>query len=204
MAPVSRTPYAVEALTVKIHRSRLGAAWRWRTELLIVLVLLVVFAWLWSALGSWLWPLVILAGLVLVLVLVPRSRRFAVARCWALFTRHRLQRAFWELRLHTRAGRLPPIVWVTATAVGCRAAIICRAGMCFEDFEANAAEFASACGATEARVTCSARWCGLIFIDIIRRDVLGPSRVVRSPLADVVPALDAPSWPDSAWAEDQP
>jgi hypothetical protein len=209
----ARTPYAVEELTVTLHRSALGACWRWRSELTFVLALAAVFCWLRFVLGwPWVRPLVILGVVALVLAVVPWPRRFLAARFWVLFTRHRLQRAFWELRLHTRAGRLPLIAWITATPVGSRALVICRAGLCFEDFEANAAEFASACGAREARVTCSARWSWLIAIDIIRRDVLGPARVVRSPLADLpatdldgLPAIDTdsgPSWPEPAWAED--
>jgi len=207
-----RSPYALETVSVKLDRSALGACWRWRTELLAVLVLAAAFGWLWSVLGSWWRPLAVLGGLVLVLAAVPPSRRFAVAWFWALFTRHRLQRAFWELHLHTRSGRLPLIAWITATPVGSRALVICRAGLCFEDFEANAPEFASACGAREARVTCSARWSWLIWIDVIRRDVLGPDRVIRSPLADLpaidldgLPAIDAdygPSWPEPAVVED--
>ncbi len=206
------SPYGIEELAVTLHRSRLGACWRWRSELLIALVLAAAFGWLWAVLGRWAWSLAILGGIALVLVIVPWSRRFLAARFWVLFTRHRLQRAFWELRLHTRAGRLPLIAWITATPVGSRALVICRAGLCFEDFEANVAEFASACGAREARITCSARWSWLIWIDVIRRDVLGPDRVVRSPLADLpaivpadLPAADAdpgPSWPEPAWAED--
>jgi hypothetical protein len=207
-----QSPYALEALTVKLHRSALGACWRWRTELLIALVLAAAFAWLRLVSGSWSWPLAILGLVALVLAAVPWPRRFIIARFWALFTRHRLQRAFWELHLHTRAGRLPLIAWMTATPVGSRALVVCRAGLCFEDFEANAAEFASACGAREARVTCSARWSWLIWIDVIRRDVLGPGRVIRSPLADLpaidpddMAALDAdpgPSWPEPAGVRD--
>jgi hypothetical protein len=198
------SPYGIEELAVTLHRSRLGACWRWRSELLIALVLATAFGWLWAALGRWGWSLTVLGGIALVLAVIPWSRRFVLARFWALFTRHRLQRAFWELRLHTRAGRLPLVAWITATPVGTRALVICRAGLCFEDFEANAPEFASACGAREARVTCSARWSWLIWIDVIRRDVLGPDRVIRSPLADL-PAIDAdsgPAWPAPARAED--
>ncbi len=78
--------------------------------------------------------------------------------------------------------------------------VLIRAGMVFEDFEDSAAAFAAACGARDCRVTASPRWSWLLFIDIIRRDVLGPARVVRSPLADL-PALDrrrsglARNWP---------
>jgi len=200
----SSSPYAVEEMVVNLHRSRLGACWRWRWELSVFAVLSGSFFYGWWRLGSWLWPLLILAGLVLVLALVPETRRFIAARFWVLFTRHRLQRSFWELRLHSRAGRLPMIPWISATPVGVRAWVLLRAGMTFEDFEESAPAFAVACGARDCRVTASARWSWLLCIDIIRRDVLGPARIVRSPLADL-PALDpadVPDVPEPALAED--
>lgn len=200
----SSSPYAVEEMAVNLHRSRFGAWWRWRSELSVFAVLSGSFFYGWWRLGSWLWPLLILAALVLVLALVPDTRRFITARFWVLFTRHRLQRSFWELRLHTRAGRLPVVPWISATPVGVRAWVLLRAGMTFEDFEDSAHAFAVACGARDCRVTASPRWSWLLCIDIIRRDVLGPARVVRSPLADL-PALDpadAPGVPEPALAED--
>jgi hypothetical protein len=211
----SSSPYAVEQLAVNLTRSRLGAWWRWRSELSAFLVLSGSFFCGWWRLGSWLWPLLIIAALVLVLALVPHPRRsFLLARFWALFTRHRLQRSFWELRLHTRAGRLPLVPWISATPVGVRAWVLIRAGMTFEDFEDSAAAFAAACGARDCRVTVSPRWSWLLVIDIFRRDVLGPARVIRSPLADL-PAIDLPAaapaaidpapvpdWPEPSLAED--
>jgi hypothetical protein len=195
----SSSPYAVEEMAVTIQRSRFGAWWRWRSELSAFLVLSGSFFYGWWRLGSWLWPLLILAGLALVLALVRQSRRFIIARFWVLFTRHRLQRSFWELRLHTRAGRLPQVPWICATPVGVRAWVLIRAGMTFEDFEDSAAAFAAACGARDCRVTASSRWAWLLFIDIIRRDVLGPAHVIRSPLA-TLPVIDSADAP--ALAED--
>ncbi len=200
----SSSPYAVEQLAVSLNRSRLGVWWRWRTELILALVLLGCFVCGWWRVGSWLWPLIILGGVVLVLVLVPQSRRFLAGRFWALFARHRLQKSFWELRLHTRAGRLPLIPWISATPVGVRAWVLLRAGMTFEDFEDSASAFAVACGAHDCRVTASARRAWLLRIDIIRRDVLGPARVIRSPLA-IIPApgsAAAPVWPERPLPED--
>jgi hypothetical protein len=191
-------------MAVTFHRSVFGAWWRWRSELSAFLVLAGLYFYGWWRLGSWLWPLIVLAGLALVLVLVPETRRFLAARFWVLFTRHRLQRSFWELRLHTRAGRLPLVPWITATPVGVRAWVLLRAGMTFEDFEDSAAAFAAACGARDCRVTASARWAWLLCIDVIRRDVLGPARVVRSPLA-TLPATgpdDLPAWPEPSLSED--
>lgn len=185
----SRSPYAIEELTVTLHRSAAGVAWRWRTELLIAAALVAAYLRVSWWLGTYSWSLAVLGGAALVLGLVPYSRRFVLARFWCLFTRHRLQRAFWELRLHTRAGRLPLILRTCATPVGCRVLVLNRAGLAVEDFEDKAAWFASACGARQARVTCSARWSWLIWISVVRRDVLGSARVIRSPLADGVPAL---------------
>lgn len=197
----SSSPYAVEQLAVDLNRSRLGVWWRWRTELALALVVLGGFVWGWRCLGSWLWPLLILAGAVVVPAAMPQSRRFLGGRFWALFARHRLQKSFWELRLHTRAGRLPLIAWISATPVGMRAWVLLRAGMTFGDFEDSASAFAVACGAHDCRVTASARWSWLLRIDIIRRDVLGPARVVRSPLA-LAPSAVAPVWPERALPED--
>jgi hypothetical protein len=200
----SSSPYAVEQMAVTFHRSAFGAWWRWRSELAYALVLAGSYFYGWWRLGSWLWPLLILAGLVLVLALVPETRRFVLARFWVLFVRHRLQRSFWELRLHTRAGRLPLVPWISATPVGVRAWVLLRAGMTFTDFEDSAAAFAAACGARDCRVTASARWAWLLCIDVIRRDALGPRRVVTSPLASL-PAIDPdelPAWPEPSLAED--
>ena len=205
------SPYPVDGLVVALHRSVFGAWWRWRTELALFAVLAGSFCYAWYSLGTWVWPLLILAAVVLVTGLVPYSRRFVLARLWVLFTRHRLQRAFWELRLHTRAGRLPLVGWITATPVGCRAWVVLRAGMTFENFENAAPAFAAACGARDARVT-AGRWAWLVRIDIMRRDVLG-GRVIRSPLGDLGelpeprPAPDddpGPVWPETALLEDQP
>jgi hypothetical protein len=208
MAPsASRSPFPIDAITIKIHRSPCGIFWRGRTELAALLAVLA--AWLRVSwwLGSYSWSLAVLGGVVLVLVLVPWSRRFLLARFWCTFTRHRLQRVFWELRLHTRAGHLPWVLRVRPTPVGVRAWVLLRAGMTFEDFEESADAIAAACGARDCRVTASARWSWLIAIDVIRRDALGPGHVVRSPLAEL-PALDldadaVPSWPDKPLVGDQ-
>jgi len=200
----SSSPYAVEQVAVKVDRSVFGAWWRWRSELGLVTGGASGFLECWHCIG------LDATGVALgvpaaVAVALPWSRRFLAARFWALFARHRLQRSFWELRLHTRAGRLPLIVFIFPTAVGCRALVMLRAGMTFEDFEDSAAAFATACGARECRVTASPRSAWFAWIDVIRRDVLGPARVVRSPLADlpaVLPAwLALPDDPDAGQLE---
>jgi hypothetical protein len=121
-----------------------------------------------------------LAGLV---AAVPHSRRFITRRFWCVLARHRLHRLCYEARLHTRSGRLPLILWIRPTRVGERAWILCRAGICAEDFEAHTGELRAACYARDARVTRNRRWSHLMTVDIIRRDTLAASNIIISPLA---------------------
>ena len=97
-----------------------------------------------------------------------------------MISRHRLQRVCYEARLHTRAGRLPAICWIRPTKVGERAWILCRAGICAEDFDAYKQEIAAACYAREARVTRNRKWSQLVTLDIVRHDPLGTQHIVPS------------------------
>ena len=129
------------------------------------------------------WAVILLgrpAGLVLG---VPHSRRFITRRSWCVLARHRLHRLCYEARLHTRSGRLPLILWIRPTQVGERAWVLCRAGICAEDFDAHIGELRAACYARDARVTRNRRWSHLVTIDIIRRDTLAASNTITSPLA---------------------
>ena len=114
---------------------------------------------------------------------VPHSRRFITRRFWCVLARHRLQRLCYEARLHTRSGRLPLVLWIRPTKVGERAWVLCRAGICAEDFDAHIGELRAACYARDARVTRNRRWSHLVTIDIIRRDTLAASNTITSPLA---------------------
>jgi hypothetical protein len=169
-------PYLLDEMAVRFHRSAAGVAWRWRTEALI-LVALVATIWRLAALGA-----IILGTAAVLVVAVPVTRRFTLRRFWCVLARHRLQRLCYEARLHTRSGRLPLVLWTRPTKVGERAHVLCRAGICAEDFEAHIGELRAACYARDARVTRNRRWSQLVTIDIIRRDTLAASHAVASPL----------------------
>ena len=126
------------------------------------------------------WAVIILAAVAVVVLAVPHSRRFITRRFWCVLARHRLQRLCYEARLHTRSGRLPLILWTRPTKVGERTWVLCRAGICAEDFEARIGELRAAC---YARITRNKRWSHLLTIDIIRRDTLAARQRVASPLA---------------------
>jgi hypothetical protein len=179
-------PYAWDTFAAQVHHSAAGTLFRFRTELSIVLMSLGAFVAL-ALIASWMWALVIFTGLVLAVFALPWTRRFVICRAWCVFSRHRLQRVFFETRMHTRSGRLSLILWIRPTQVGERAWVWCRAGICAEDLEAHTGEIAAACYAREARVAKSPRWAQLVKVDIVRRDTLAPRTVIASGLA--------PRWP---------
>ena len=187
------TPYQFEELFVTFHRSKAGAAWRWRTELTLITATVVTYLRL-AHLTTAIWAAVLLAAPITAALAVPRSRRFLTARAWCVITRHRLQRACFESRLHTRAGRLPLIVWIRPTKVGARAYLVCRAGTCADDFDNAKERIAAACFAREARIIPNRRWSQLVTLDIVRHDPLMAKTVIKSPVLAAVPTGPA-AWP---------
>lgn len=175
-------PYMFDEMFVSFHHSAAGTAWRWRTELTLLTSALAAL-WRLAILITLTWAAITLAGFVLLVMTVPVSRRFTVRRFWCVVARHRLQRLCYEARLHTRSGRLPLILWTRPTKVGERIHLLCRAGICAEDFEAHIGELRAACGARDARVTRNIRWSQLVTIDIVRRDTLAASHAIPTALS---------------------
>jgi hypothetical protein len=184
------SPYVFDELGGRFHRTAAGVLWRWRTELTLTGSLAAAVVWLAQAITLY-WAVAVLATLALALAAVPRSRRFITARAWCVLARHRLQKLCWEARLHTRSGRLPLIIWIRPTKVGERAFVLCRAGICMEDFEAHIGELRAACYARDARVTRNTRWSQLVTIDIVRHDPLTAGRTIPSQVLTHRP----PPWP---------
>ena len=198
-------PYQLEELFARWNRTPAGIAWRWRTELLTLSTLAVTF-WRLDTWTTAIWAGIILAALAAVAFAVPHSRRFITRRFWCVLARHRLQRLCYEARLHTRSGRLPLILGTRPTKVGERTWVLCRAGICAEDFDAHLGELRAACYARDARVTRNRRWSHLLTIDIIRRDTLAARELIKSPLERLTahyPALALVPDPDPGPDGDQ-
>ena len=181
-------PYLIEGWAVDFHRSPAGIAWRWRTELILTAATLTGFIQL-ALVITVLWAAITFAGLLTAVLTIRYTRRFVTRRAWCVISRHRLQRVFYETRMHTRAGRLPLILWIHPTRVGERAHILCRAGVCADDFDAYKAEIGAACYAREARVIRNKKWSHFVTVDIIRHDpltadVIIPSRIPRPDTRD--------------------
>jgi hypothetical protein len=174
-----RNPYVIENIAIKTNHSAAGIAWRWRTELL-TLTALAAALWRLAHLITLTGAAVVLGVALAVLLALPWTRRFLVQRFWCVLVRHRIHRLCHEARLHTRAGRLPLVLRVRPTKVGERAYILCRAGICAEDFEQHIDQLRAVCYAREARVTRNRKFSHLVTIDIIRRDTLAPAHTVPS------------------------
>jgi len=186
-------PYLLDDLAFRVHRSAAGVIWRMRTELVTLTTVTAGFVALIHVIAI-VGAVVILATSTAVIMAIPHSRRFVVRRAWCVLSRHRMQRVFFETRMHTRSGRLSLVLRIHPTEVGERALIWCRAGICFEDFEDHTGEIAAACYAREARVERSKRWAQIVVVHIVRRDTLAAHNVIPSGLA---PQLPAPA-PDDA------
>jgi hypothetical protein len=182
------SPYPLDKMFVQMHRSAAGVLWRFRTEMTACLV---------AATGIWeldkavaaTWTVVILTVTAVAVTVLPPARRQVTRRVFCTLSRHRIHRVCFETRMHTRSGRLPLVLRIFPTEVGERAIIWCRAGICAEDFELNAAEIAAACYARQARIEGRRRWAQIVILDIVRRDTLAPGYVIASGL----PARQAPS-----------
>ena len=191
-----RSPYITEEILVQFHHSAAGIAWRWRTELLLLLITAATL-WRLAVLITLFWAVAVLAAFVALVLVLPWTRRFFTRRFWCVLARHRLQRVCYETRMHTRAGRIPLILWIRPTSAGVRAHVLCRAGICAQDFADNAAEIAAACYARSAQVTPNRNWSHLLSIDIMRGDLLAPKRIIPAHIApvsddeDIHPAISA-------------
>jgi hypothetical protein len=168
----SRTEmYLFDAMLGKVHRSAIGSIWRWRTEAGLVAACGGVITALVQDITVFGASVVVMTTAT-VLAIIPQSRRYIKGWFWCVVTRHRLQRLCWEVRLHTRAGRLPLILRVRPTEVGERVTLWCRAGVSAEDFEAHSDEIRTACYAMDARITRNKEHSQLVTIDVMRRDTL--------------------------------
>ncbi|MEV4390470.1 hypothetical protein [Nonomuraea sp. NPDC049607] len=147
--------------------------WRVRSEVMVLGVAgLFVLALLGATRdGHWV-PFVLLSSAVSVPAATRTGRNWAVAHFWCVVSRHRLQRVCLETTMHTRAGRIPLVLWITPSARGEKALVMTRAGISAEEFEAYAEEIAAACWARSATVHRHRDRAQLLVVEIVRRDEL--------------------------------
>lgn len=192
MVAVSREYRALARELRAEHRRRrplllvfLGWVLRYLPELVTGFVVLRVWLLTVDAVGP-LWTA--LGGMAVTAAALRwrRSRRWLLTCLGCLVTRYRLRTALVELRLTTRAGRLPLLLWLAPTPVGERVWLWCRPGLSAEDIADEIDGIRAACVAREIRVVRDRRWAALVVVDVIRRDPLASSAAVASPLVKSV------------------
>ncbi|GAA5074729.1 hypothetical protein HNP84_007435 [Thermocatellispora tengchongensis] len=165
-------PYESAGEVLAGHRARaLVLLWRWRTEIaLLFLAMTVMTATVNAAAsGNWL-PSLLLTSAVSAPAATRLGRGWVTAHAWCVISRHRIQRVCLETPMHTRAGRIPLVLWISPIPEGERALILTRAGICAEDFEAFAGEIEAACAARRVRVLRHRRYATLVTVEIVRRE----------------------------------
>lgn len=145
--------------------------WRARAELLLLAGLALFTLTLVGAAqeGRWM-PFILLAGAVSVPAATRTGRNWITAHVWCVISRHRLHRVCLETTMHTRAGRIPLVLWITPTATGEMALVLVRAGISAEEFEAYSAEIAAACWARSVNVYRHRTRAQLLIVETVRRD----------------------------------
>ncbi|WP_301174844.1 FtsK/SpoIIIE domain-containing protein [Actinomadura geliboluensis] len=169
-------------------------SWLWRRELLAVVVLAVVAAAGWWARG-WVGAVAAPAEVVLIVVVVPWSRRRAA---W-VWRRARLRRQ-WDRAcrfagLTTVNDRIPRIRADRRVPAGDRLLVRMPRGATVDDLAGEAERVAAVLKVREVRVGRDLGWANLAHVDVVRRDPFagaGPLRwpwveAARRSLADAVP-----------------
>lgn len=154
----------------------------------ILAIILAIRAWqVCSARIGPLWTNLLGCALAVGAVGWRRSRRWLLAVFGCLLTRHRLRTALAELRLCSRAGRLPILLALLPTPVGERVWLCCPVGVAAEDIAEETERLRSACYARDVRVTRDRRYSALVVLEVVRRDPLASGQPVRCPLPDTFP-----------------
>ena len=158
-----------------------------------VLVVLAALGYLvWRGLTWWGRPygLLLPVAVTVVVFALPWTRRLVCNWFMRGLTRSRLRRGLWEARVCTRTGRLPVVLSVSTTEVGQRVRLWMRPGTALEqlgredDRNVKLGIVRAALIAREVRFSRSPRWAALVTVEITRRNPLGRSTTIASPLAD--------------------
>jgi hypothetical protein len=160
-----------EDLPAAGRSGRLVRLWRIRTELLLAAALTLFTLTLLGATqeGRWM-PFILLSSAISVPAVTRTGRNWIASHVWCVISRHRLQRVCLETTMHTRAGRIPLVLWITPTSRGEKALILTRAGICAEEFEAYSEEIAAACWARSTNVYRHRTRSQFLVVEIVRRD----------------------------------
>ena len=138
--------------------------WRWRWELGLVAA--------GALLARYVDRELLVAGTAVVVAVcaaVPLLRRWVRGRFWCVATQHRLRVGLRESDVRSWSGRMPAIVWTSATTAGERVLLFCPAGVDVARIAGTRGELAAACWATAVDVRPHPRHANLATVDVVRR-----------------------------------
>ena len=192
----------------------LGLVLRYRAELTAITVLVIVYRWLDRHVQSHIMPtihtwtgqpvplsdpserwvhtetLLIMAAGVLILMIVPVSRRYVIRRCWCVIARHRVRACMVQMFTMARAnGRMPFLLWSRPSSTGEHLTVWLPAGLAVKDLERITDHLAAACWAKQVHVVASEWRASLAHVYIGRHELL--NRVHLAPDADLEPGIAA-------------
>ena len=140
---------------------------RWRYE--IVLLVAVPAGLLWATDQFGLWWTAIGAGTGGGLLAARPVGRFVAGRFWCVVTPHRLRTGCAQAWVHSRAGKVPAIVWTSARPYGERVVLWCHAGTTAAEVADAAPALAVACWARVVHVEQSPHHAHLVAVHVVRR-----------------------------------
>jgi hypothetical protein len=172
-----------------LWRRLLGWFIRARAELTVITAVVIVHAVLVAQTG-WTHAVVwaVESSTVVVVMVVPVSRRYVTRRMWAVCSRHRIGTCMVQTRTMTPDGKIPLQAWARPSPIGERVQVWLRAGLSVNDLSQITEALAAACYAAEARVEVNRRFTHLAVITIVRRDPFTGKTLVRPKHTTGVPA----------------
>ena len=86
-----------------------------------------------------------------------------------VITPHRVRSACKHAWIHSRAGRIPAVLWTSRVAEGERVVLWCHPGAAADDLESARPVLAAACWATDVRVQPHPTRAQLVVLVVVRR-----------------------------------
>jgi hypothetical protein len=163
---------------------------RLRVEIVAAVFVAAVGSRLAPRVGGWHHLMYLTAGVVLVGLVPPWSRRRIVGKAWCVITRHRIRTALAQAGVVSAEGRIPYILHTRPTPVGTQVTVWMRAGTALEqlgqDESVRMGIMRAACWAREVRMERHPAWSHIVTFHLVRYDTLAPTIHVTSLLPVVL------------------
>ena len=150
----------------------LGLVVRARAELTLITVTVTIYVLGRDHFGPE-YTLYGMTATLLVVGVVPVSRRYVIRRFWCVMTRHRLRACMVQTFTMARQnGRMPFLLWSRPSSTGEHVTVWLPAGLAVKDLDRQADRLAAACWAKEVHVVMSEWRATVAHVYVARRELL--------------------------------